>query len=80
VSTYRNASETSLSGTEDPTAQDVLEWLQTVPASASLDFRGTATHPGEFGVEPWRIRARWETQGPESASFQDYLAERAAET
>ena len=58
----KKQTETSISGTAPPKAGDIENWLKTIPFDATLRLRESRTHPGEFGVEPWRITASWEDE------------------
>jgi hypothetical protein len=58
--TINKRTETSISGTGKLTALEIGAWLSKIPADATIQLRESRTHPGEFGVEPWKLTASWE--------------------
>jgi len=58
--TINKRTETSISGTGPLKADEVRRWLEDIPVGATIQLRESRTHPGEFGVEPWKLTASWE--------------------
>jgi hypothetical protein len=48
-----------LTGIQDPTVEEVMEFLGGLPKDAKVEFTGAKYVPMEHGTEPWRVEVTW---------------------